>query len=519
MGLGRSCVLARATFRTSSTSAMHPYLKPRAFSSSSSSSSTTAASSFSSSASLQSPSSSAGGGLTGVRRILASFILSSDEIERLEEASASASASAPSVKDASLTIKAAQDQASAEVAAARASLADAIAARASAEAEAKEARAQALMEIESVKNSQSAAMQTIQNDLKNAQSEIVKAKKDVEKAVKVERTKLSELKNQLKAAEAAATAAAAASTASATVEATPLPVHPLLNVAPAVDLGYKKLFHADIASLLKLQENTPVWRKQRMFRPERAKAIALYKAKRGQVNPVSLPGIVTLVEETDGNMYVLDGQHRLGALRVLHEKGLAAADEKVMVEVFYPRAPSSKPSTMGDDAEGASDMDGDADAANAHDIKRFAELLFKEINQAEPLRDVDWPDVSDRLRAVLEETVQTLRGKYPKMFSASARYQSPHVNVDVLKDELFQALFGDSGDGKGAGLDAGTATVDGIIAFVEERNSALAKRKDSTWTKGIAGKGKDKRLKALEKAKANGFFLGVVPGPSWLDAK
>jgi len=506
-------VLARATFRTSSTSAMHPYLKPRAFSSSSSSSSTTAASSFSSSASLQSPSSSAGGGLTGVRRILASFILSSDEIERLEEASASASASASSVKDASLTIKAAQDQASAEVAAARASLADAIAARASAEAEAKEARAQALMEIESVKNSQSAAMQTIQNDLKNAQSELVKAKKDVEKAVKVERTKLSELKNQLKAAEAAATAAAAASTASATVEATPLPVHPLLNVAPAVDLGYKKLFHADIASLLKLQENTPVWHKQRMFRPERAKAIALYKAKRGQVNPV------TLVEETDGKMYVLDGQHRLGALRVLHEKGLAAADEKVMVEVFYPRAPSSKPSTMGDDAEGASDMDGDADAANARDIKRFAELLFKEINQAEPLRDVDWPDVSDRLRAVLEETVQTLRGKYPKMFSASARYQSPHVNVDVLKDELFQALFGDSGDGKGAGLDAGTASVDDIIAFVEERNSALAKRKDSTWTKGIAGKGKDKRLKALEKAKANGFFLGVVPGPSWLDAK
>ena len=424
-----------------------------------------------------------GAKLAGVRRVLASFILSAREMERVDgTAEAGAEAQAGRSKPEG---RGDGDDAGwkARLAAAEAAYEESVRARDDALKQARET-ADALTEA----RSEGAQLVTARTALDAARREVQRLTDD-----------LAALRAQHAQAQEQAAPQAADD------------AHPLLG-APVADLGYKTIYAATVGAMLELQQSLPTWHKQRMFRLERAKAIAAYKAKRGQVKPVTLPGIITLVEEADGSMYVLDGQHRIGSLRVLHEKGLADTDEHVMVEVFHPQAPTSAPAAVGDDAP-ADDVD-DA-VSSAKDMKRFAELLFKEINQAEPLRDVDWPDTPDNVRLVLEEAVQKLKKTYPKMFSASARCLSPHVNVDVVKDQLFQALFND-GSANEDGLDAATVTVDDIVNFVEKRNAALAKRAESSWTKGLGGKAKEQRLKALAKAKDNAFYLGVVPGTAWL---
>ena len=64
--------------------------------------------------------------------------------------------------------------------------------------------------------------------------------------------------------------------------------------------------------------------------------------------------------------------------------------------------------------------------------------LFFEVNKAEPVKLVDMPGVAKaKDRKIITEVAESLRHKYPDMFSESQRCRSPHLNVDNLRDALF----------------------------------------------------------------------------------
>ena len=121
--------------------------------------------------------------------------------------------------------------------------------------------------------------------------------------------------------------------------------HPVLGVLLS-DLGHKKIYKASIEKLASL----PVWKKQRIFRVERAEKIALDKLK--QKHQVGFPGIITLCEGIDGTLKVLDGQHRVAAMSILKKLKQKAGEkvdskltfdpEVILVEVFQERGQDVK---------------------------------------------------------------------------------------------------------------------------------------------------------------------------------
>ena len=98
-----------------------------------------------------------------------------------------------------------------------------------------------------------------------------------------------------------------------------------------------------------------------MVRHARLQADKIAKAKLADPRFGTFPGVITLWNDLSRSQQthsseILDGQHRVGALRILMDGGHVAADDEVMVEVH--------------------DLNGNDDAA----------ALFTEINQAQPVR-------------------------------------------------------------------------------------------------------------------------------------
>ena len=123
-------------------------------------------------------------------------------------------------------------------------------------------------------------------------------------------------------------------------------VDPLLGIF-LTQVGNRRLFMMDVPTLGVM----PVWEKQRVYRGARARRIAdglLAKKQRrferdGHNEPIQLPGVIAMyekgwVEEGGGDLGmrwrygIIDGQHRVGAVRILHKAG--HYDGRVLVEVF-----------------------------------------------------------------------------------------------------------------------------------------------------------------------------------------
>jgi hypothetical protein len=63
-----------------------------------------------------------------------------------------------------------------------------------------------------------------------------------------------------------------------------------------------------------------VWKKQRILRPDRAKMIAADKVRSGLAK--SLSGTISMfMDRASGEIGIIDGQHRAGALMILSQKG------------------------------------------------------------------------------------------------------------------------------------------------------------------------------------------------------
>jgi len=250
------------------------------------------------------------------------------------------------------------------------------------------------------------------------------------------------------------------------------------------DFGYKQIYAADPA---KLYAATPIYKKQRILRTERASAIARVKAKS---KVVGWPGTISVVEyptaEDSGvNAVLVDGQHRLGAYtllqRQLRSKGETPDSIEGMTEILVELYPS-----------GGEEM---------------AAEIFTEINKAEPCKLVDLPQsgVSESHKEIINGAAEKLRSKYSAMFKPSAACRTPHMNIDNLRDELFQAKVVSR---------YGFTTDDQLLQWLMDKNEALSKIPKDLWAPRRRTRAKTLE-RALEKAEMQGFYLGLEW--DWLD--
>ena len=92
--------------------------------------------------------------------------------------------------------------------------------------------------------------------------------------------------------------------------------HPILGERIA-DLGYKKLFLTNIRSLA----HAPVWNKQRILRPDRVQVIARDKVHNKLEKSIS--GTISFYMDQETKEFgIIDGQHRVGSLIILAQKGI-----------------------------------------------------------------------------------------------------------------------------------------------------------------------------------------------------
>lgn len=137
--------------------------------------------------------------------------------------------------------------------------------------------------------------------------------------------------------------------------------HPLLGELVS-DLGYKRLYLTNVQGLAR----TPVWKKQRILRPERAALIADDKIRKGFKSTLS--GVISLYQDKETREFgIIDGQHRAGALMILAQRGYWDETKRnILLEVFP---------THGEDS---------------------VISLFREINAAEPVRLIDLPEMANQ---------------------------------------------------------------------------------------------------------------------------
>uniref|UniRef100_A0A7S4ACC8 ParB/Sulfiredoxin domain-containing protein n=2 Tax=Pseudo-nitzschia australis TaxID=44445 RepID=A0A7S4ACC8_9STRA len=257
--------------------------------------------------------------------------------------------------------------------------------------------------------------------------------------------------------------------------------HPILGPVIA-DLGYKRIHFVSAGRL----GNIPVWNRNRIYRNNRAKAMAVEKAKSMELG---FPGAICLHESAGGKLSIVDGQHRVGMMTALKtafnkkvEKGedlggLKHAEkvfEKVLVEVYPEKAEGDK----------------------------FAEKVFLEINKAEPVKLIDMPGVASVAdRKIITEAVAILYENYPTMFSPSQRCRIPNVNVDNLRSAIFGSNILKRHQLK---------TSKKLVEWLLETNTALGLEYENSKEKQKLVSSK----KQWDKASANSFYLGLEG--SWL---
>ena len=253
--------------------------------------------------------------------------------------------------------------------------------------------------------------------------------------------------------------------------------HPILGI-PMVDLGYKRVHTVSARAL----SAVPIWERQRVYRHDRARTMASDKMKSLDTG---LPGIITLHEDTDGQLSILDGQHRVGMMAILQDKRDKVEDslldlDRILVEVFPNVAPESRP--------------------------KHAEDIFVEINKAEPVKLVDLPGVATGSeRKVIDGAADALRSKYPEMFKPSQRCRAPHLNLDNMRDALFA-----SDVLKRHSIKSDKA----LLNWMEEKNMEMAARFAEQGANGSKTASKNVSKSALAKAEKFQFFLGL--DSSWL---
>ena len=254
--------------------------------------------------------------------------------------------------------------------------------------------------------------------------------------------------------------------------------HPILGPC-VLDLGYKRLHVVKAQALAAI----PVWEKQRIYRHDRAKNMAVDKLK---TLHLGMPGVIGLYEHSDGMLSILDGQHRIGMFTILEGMRKDTSNsflEQIVVEVY------SKPPTAVNESSSTEDQQ---DASLAREI-------FLEINKAEPVKLVDIPGiVKSSERKMLNDAVDQLYDDYPEMFRSSTKCHPPHVNLDNIRDAIFAANVISRHKLK---------STKQLYDWLVQQNTLLGQKYQDEQHQTDAG-GRY-TAKALEKAMKQQFFLGL----------
>jgi len=118
------------------------------------------------------------------------------------------------------------------------------------------------------------------------------------------------------------------------VQQQPVVLHPVFGEL-VKDLVYKRIYCTSVQKLA----TVPIWEQQRIYRAERAQLLANdIKAKLKDGKALTLPGSLTVYEMGE-EIALLDGQHRLGALKLLMEADVLIPEaHMILVEVFPVKA-------------------------------------------------------------------------------------------------------------------------------------------------------------------------------------
>ena len=111
----------------------------------------------------------------------------------------------------------------------------------------------------------------------------------------------------------------------------------------------------------------------------------------------------------------------------------------------------------------------------------------------------------EALVAVLDEAVDGLAASYPDMFKPSSRCKPPHLNADVLRDDLFQSEFLSRHDVRSA--EDLRRLLDSVNQALGQQHEQAAQQKPKPQD-GAAGLSKSAAA-ASKKAAENGFYLGL----------
>ena len=258
-------------------------------------------------------------------------------------------------------------------------------------------------------------------------------------------------------------------------------VHPILG--PVIqDFGYKRIHVLSAGKL----GTIPIWKKQRIYRHERAISMVNDKWKSMDLG---LPGIICLHEDKNGKLAIVDGQHRVGMMMMLRDKQrkfqLENEDEqqtegtidfeRVLVEVYPYR---------------------ETDGEEVEEEEKHVQDLFLEINKAEPVKLVDMPGVAKaKDRKIITEAVDELYDLYPSMFSPSQRCRIPNVNVDNMRNNLF---------GANVMKKHKLTTSKKLLGWLVEQNKVLQEKyENDEEARGAVSP------KAWKKASTNQFYLGL----------
>ena len=234
---------------------------------------------------------------------------------------------------------------------------------------------------------------------------------------------------------------------------------------------------------------------------------------------MGIPGVISLMEDDDGRLSILDGQHRVGMMSLLQEeqrrlleKGSGTVNEglvqldlnSVLVEVFFPRQSLDDGNTNAD-----SDDDDDSIAAKVRkqtEKNDRAAEIFTEINKAEPIKLLDLPGVATkRTRDIIDHAASHFHDTFPAMFSSSQRCRAPHLNLDNLRDALFASeVIKREKVGSGSEL----------VKWMVGKNDELKAKFEGDVSDGELDDGKKLSGAALNKARKYDFYLGLES--TWL---
>ena len=103
---------------------------------------------------------------------------------------------------------------------------------------------------------------------------------------------------------------------------------------------------------------------------------------------------------------------------------------------------------------------------------------------------------AETLVAMLDAAADDLAAKFPEMFKPSSRCKPPHLNVDVLRDDLFQSDFLPRHS-------VGSAAE--LLALLDKVNASL----QAHYAQADVSEQSKSAATALKKATEHGFYLGL----------